>query len=270
MLQKQAKVQRNSWSIGADTMRRGFGKSSVWLALASEDISDQHKLTLLGPLWVLVSYFAFTLTFIFIFGRSEGEQDYPAYVAIGLMLWLYMLEVVTKGIMLFNGEESMIKGTPLPLSVYVFRLSAQCVMRGAYALFGCLIIMVITGPPFEVFWFLSLVSIILVVLITPAAITLLAITGAYFPDMRFVVSNAMRLGMFLTPVFWTNPGQDSVRAFLSDWNPFAWFLNLARGPVLDGNFPANILLQCTALGLVLWLLAIVLLGRTANRIPFIL
>ncbi len=269
MPETQAIVQKNSWSIGADSMRRGFQKSSVWLALASEDISDQHKLTLLGPLWVLVSYFAFALTFIFIFGRSEGAENYASYVAIGLMLWLYMLEVITKGITLFNGEESMIKGTPLPLSVYVFRLSAQCIMRGAYALLGCAIILGITGPVFDAFWLIALVSILLLVLITPAAITLLAIIGAFFPDMRFVVSNAMRIGMFLTPVFWTNPGQDSIRAFLSDWNPFAWFLHLGRAPILDGRFPLDILVQCVALGIVLWLLAIVLLGRTANRIPFI-
>ncbi|MEO0920422.1 MAG: ABC transporter permease, partial [Pseudomonadota bacterium] len=81
--------------------------------------------------------------------------------------------------------------------------------------------------------------------------------------------NAMRIGMFLTPVFWSNPGQDSIRAFLSDWNPFAWFLHLGRAPILDGRFPLDILVQCVALGIVLWLLAIVLLGRTANRIPFI-
>ena len=31
----------------------------VWMALASEDIGDAHRRTLLGPLWLLLNYLAF-------------------------------------------------------------------------------------------------------------------------------------------------------------------------------------------------------------------
>src|SRR5690606_12631171 len=104
---------------------------------------------------------------------------------------------------LFPREESFIKGTTLPLTVYVLRLYMQSVIRAAYALGGCLAIVLLSGELPQMVWLWSLVGLVIVALISPAAILLFAFLGAFAPDTQFVVTNLMRLGMFLTPVFWT-------------------------------------------------------------------
>ena len=48
---------------------------------------------------------------------------------------------------LFAREESFIKGTTLPLTVYVMRLAMQSVIRAGYALVGCLAILLLSGTP---------------------------------------------------------------------------------------------------------------------------
>src|SRR5689334_3135438 len=66
----------------------------VWIALAHEDIGDQHRRTTLGPLWLLVNYLAFVGTFVFVFQPAgKDAAGYSAYVAIGLMVWFYLMEV---------------------------------------------------------------------------------------------------------------------------------------------------------------------------------
>ncbi len=55
-------LQRAIADIGAAFKLRG-----AWMALASEDIADSHRATLLGPVWPLLNYLLFAGTFVFIF-----------------------------------------------------------------------------------------------------------------------------------------------------------------------------------------------------------
>jgi ABC-type polysaccharide/polyol phosphate export permease len=249
---------------------RGMRLRGVWIALAAEDIGDQHRRTALGPLWMLVNYLAFAATFIFVFHGTAQTPTYPAYVATGLLVWFYIMEVVSQGVSLFRREESFIRGTPLPLSVYVLRLWAQSTIRGAYALAGCLAILLLSATPFTTGWGFALIGLGVVLAVAPAAITVCAFLGAYCPDSQFIVTNLMRLGMFLTPVFWMPGGEATIQTAFRDWNPFTYFLEIVRLPVLTGKIPAEPLLIATAIGALLWIVALLLLGRYRRHVAFVL
>jgi ABC-type polysaccharide/polyol phosphate export permease len=242
----------------------------VWMALASEDIGDQHRRTTLGPLWLLVNYFAFAAAFIYVIRPNEGIVSYEAYVAIGLFVWLYLMETLTQSVSLFVREESFIKGTRLPLSVYVMRLFMQSVIRAGYALIGCGILLVISDVSLSSTWLWSLIGIGLILLATPAAITVLAFLGAFFPDSQFFVTNLMRIGMFLTPVFWAKIEGGGLRTAFHDWNPFTYFIDVVRGPILNSEFPFFSFLICCLLSLILWGGALALLGRYRRQVAFVL
>jgi len=249
----------------------GIRMRRVWMALAQEDIGDQHRRTALGPLWLLVNFLAFAGVFSVVFRSGAGIPNFPAYVAIGLLVWLFISEVLTQATALFSREESFIKGTTLPLSVYVLRLTAQSLIRSGYALVGCIGILLVTGTPFGPSALWSILALLLIMLITPAAVTVFAMAGAFFPDIQFVVNNLVRLGMFLTPIFWTHTeGQDNLRGLFYYWNPFTYFLDIVRAPVLSGELPIHSLMLCAMIGLALWALALFLLGHYRKNVVFVL
>jgi ABC-type polysaccharide/polyol phosphate export permease len=260
---------RNLQTALAD-LAEGIRRHRVWIALASEDIGDQHRRTMLGPLWLLLNYLAFAGTFIFIFDRGGGSTNYPAYAATGLLVWFYIMETVNQSVTLFVREESFIKGTTLPLSVYVLRLGAQSLIRAAYALSGCLAILIMSGAPFTAAWAWSGLGLLLIVAVTPAAIILFAFMGAYFPDSQYVVTNLMRIGMFLTPVFWVHDGSGGIRSVFYYWNPFTYFLEIVRNPILTGEAPAYSFALCCGIGAALWALALAFLGRYRKQVVFVL
>jgi len=136
-------------------IRAGLSLHRVWIALAHEDIGDQHKRTTLGPLWLLLNYLAFAGSFIFLVQGGNTEYNYPAFVATGLFAWFYIMEIVTTSVSLFVREESFIKGTTLPLSVYVMRLFMQSLIRASYTFIGCLIILFFSGVEFSTIWLWS-------------------------------------------------------------------------------------------------------------------
>jgi len=250
----------------------GLRQYRVWTALAAEDIGDQHKRTTLGPLWLLINYLAFAATFIFIFQRSGSNGGgYAVYVATGLLVWFYIMEVVTSSVTLFAREESFIKGTTLPLSVYVMRAALQAAIRAGYALIGCVGILAVSGTWPTPLWLWSLVGLALILLITPAAIIACAFLGVFFPDSQYIVSNLMRVGMFVTPVFWTQePGMGGLRGAFYAYNPFTWFLDIVRMPIVAGRVPWSELLACIGIGAGLWLLSLVLLGAFRRQVALVL
>jgi lipopolysaccharide transport system permease protein len=250
-------------------IRAGLRMHRVWMALAQEDIGDQHKRTALGPAWLLINYLAFAGTFLVVFGHDNHAPNYPAYVAIGLFVWFYILEVINLSVSLFAREESFIKGTTLPLTVYVMRLTAQSVIRAGYALAGCVAILLLAGTPVTGAWLMAAAGLLLLLIATPAAVVVFATIGAFFPDLEFVVQNLMRLGMFLTPVFWVHKGDGGVRGIFYYWNPFTYFLEIVRVPVIAGEIPARSFALCILLTLALWCLAVFCLGRFRKQIVFV-
>ncbi|KQV01147.1 ABC transporter permease [Mesorhizobium sp. Root102] len=252
-----------------DDISKAMRLHRVWVALAHEDIGDQHRRTTLGPIWLLINYLAFAGTFVVIFGENRSVPHFAAYVATGLLVWLYFMEVITLSVTLFAREESFIKGTTLPLTIYVMRLTMQSVIRAGYALVGCLAILLLVRTPLTVDWLWSGLALIMIMIVTPAVILVFAVAGAFFPDLSFIVQNLMRIGTFITPVFWIGPGQ-GIRGEFYRWNPFTYFLEIVRLPVIDAEFPATAFGICTIMIVLLWVLAVLLLGRCRKKIVFVL
>lgn len=243
----------------------------VWIALAHEDIGDQHRRTTLGPLWMLINYLAFVGTFVFVFVTSDASTTgYAAYVSIGLVVWFYLMEIIGMSTSLFSREESFIQGTTLPVFVYVMRLTVQCIIRAAYSVAGCVVILLLSGTWISMGWLLSLPGLLLIVLATPAVITIFAFLGAFFPDSQFIVGNIMRVGMFFTPVFWAYNGQNGVQKYAYHWNPFTYFLEVVREPITSGEFPMHAFVVTSYVAVAAWTIALLLLGSYRKRVVFLI
>jgi lipopolysaccharide transport system permease protein len=256
--------------VGLDDFLGGWSVKRLWLAFAKENIGDSHKNTILGPLWLLINYLTYIGTFAFVMGVGSGSENHLAYMSVGLLVWFFILEVVTQGVTLFFREESFIKGTTLPLSTHVFRLTMQSLIRNSYALLGCLTVLLLTGLYPSIVWLWSGLGIIVAVIAAPAVATVFAFLGAYFPDSHYLVSNAMRVGMFLTPVFWTYNGSHGVRHIFYWYNPFTYFLEMVRIPIINGTVPFKALYLCACICILAWILALFLMGRYRKKVVFVL
>lgn len=248
----------------------GYKQRRLWIALATEDIFDQHRRTTLGPLWLVINYLAFTATFIFVFNRGGSDPGYAPYVAIGLLVWMFLSDCVTQAVTLFEREEAFIKGTTLPLSVYVMRLALQNAIRAGYAALGCIGVLVLGGVHPSPVWLWSLVGLAVALLTAPAIILVFAFVGALFPDTKFIIANLMRVAMFITPVFWIHGGEAGIRGLLYYWNPFTHFLDIVRQPIVEGLVPLSSLAICVAIAMALWALSFALLGAFRRQMALLI
>lgn len=250
-------------------IRSALARKGLWMALAVEDVGDAHRRTLLGPLWLLANFLIFVGVIVFIIRSAGGVAHFPAYVSCGLLVWLFMAETINESVTLFHKEESFIKGTVLPLFLYVLRQVTRTAIRSSFALAGTLGILVLSGVPVVPAWPAAVPGLALVLCTAPAVTLVLAICGAFFRDIQFFVTNIMRLGMFLTPIFWSHENVLGVRSALYYWNPFTHYIDIVRMPLVTGEVPVVSWAVAIGLSSALWLAAISLLGRFRRRIVFL-
>ncbi len=256
-------ARRGLADIGAALKLRG-----LWWALASEDVLDSHRRTMLGPVWPLLNYLLFVGTLIMILGGRTGPVNFTAYVASGMLVWLFINDALLMSATLFTREQSLIKGTILPISIYVLRQTLLIAIRSSYALVGAIPVLLYSGVDITPA-LLSVVPAIFLLLVTaPAVAVLFGLAGAFFRDFQFIVANAMRLLMFITPVFWTYAGIGGLHGLLYHWNPLTHYIDIVRRPIVEGVVPLNswaITLSVTAM---LSVAAVVMLGKFNRQIVF--
>jgi ABC-type polysaccharide/polyol phosphate export permease len=241
---------------------------NVWWALASEDIADAHRRTMLGPVWPLLNYLLFVGALVLVLGSGAGSVNFAAYVASGMLVWLFINDVMSMSVTLFTREAGFIKGTVLPVSVYVLRQSMVIAIRSFYALLGAIPILLYNGMEFTPALLSVPLAILLLLLAAPAVAVLFGIGGIYFPDLQFVVVNATRLLMFITPVFWVHHDMGGMLSLLYYWNPLTHYIEILRTPVVEGVVPVNSWVVTLPLTAFLLVSALFALGRFNRRIVF--
>lgn len=256
---------------GFQEIQKGISQWPVWVSLAKEDVWDQHRRTTLGPLWMVLNYFLFVGTFVIIFGSGAGVPvSYPAYVATGMFVWLLMSEAIGMGVTTFQRDSSFIRGTTLSLFVYVMRLTMQTIIRSAYSGAGWILLVVLVSPPSFLAWPQALLGLALILIALPACITTFAIIGAFFPDFDFIVGNLLRVGMFVTPIFWVHGDEGGLRKIFYDYNPFTYFLDIVRAPILGDPYPYHSLMVCSVIAVVFWFTSVLLLGALRKKIVYVI
>lgn len=259
-----------AWSmIGAlGDLASGLLRWRLWSMLAWEAFRNRYHRTIIGPVWVTISFLAFVSVKIFIFGailRIDGNY-YAVHLTLGFMVWNYMSTVVNGGTQAFVGSRNWILGIRAPLTVFVMQNNYGALLNFIFvSLAGYGIAMWL--EPFEWQQFLvSLGGMALVIFALFWAQLALAIVAVFFRDVIQLVATVMRITFFLTPILWL-PDSLGSRAIFVDYNPFTHLIAIVRAPILDGGAdPLNYYVVAGLTGAAI-IFSVVLLALTRRRIP---
>jgi lipopolysaccharide transport system permease protein len=170
------------------------------------DAKVQYKQTLLGPLWAVLRPILNMLVFSLLFGKlagipSEGAA-YPLFVYAGLLPWTLFSSAVTQG------GQSLITNAHLLRKIYFPRVYLPIAGAG-----GNLLNFVLGMAVYVVLMFMyahrpgsSLLLLPVLVLLTLVASLgvsfIFAGLAVFYRDVRFVMTSALHLSMYLTPIIY--------------------------------------------------------------------
>lgn len=253
---------------GTSDLLEALRRRGDWWRLGWSDFLYRHRGTALGPFWQTAHAGLWALGLALIFSHSEAsEQNYVAYVSVGVVFWNYMQMAVTTGATTFTRYASQILNIRTPLSMQVLRVMSQNLSRLIFQSLLCLAVLV-AYPGLVNLNILWLIPAVVALIFTSAWVGLaFGVLGARFADVDHIVTASMRFLFFATPVFWV-PGESSMRQALSLFNPFAHYLEVLRAPLL-GQEPSLLSWSVViVVSLVGGAATMVLFNRTRWYIPF--
>jgi lipopolysaccharide transport system permease protein len=223
--------------------------TAVWrfrhflLALVRLDLRLRYRRSVIGVGWSLLNPIAMTVVFTVVFSNllGSGAWDYAPSLLTGMAVWGFLKEAATTGSRALIANESYIRQSPLPYTLYPLRtVLGQAIHTGIALLVVVALVMILQQSARPLAMLPAVLpGLVLAFVAAWAVATIAAFVNVYFQDTQHLLEVAAQIGFFLTPIIYPRSVLDKQGLhWIVDLNPVNLFLDLIRDPLLTGNAPA--------------------------------
>jgi ABC-2 type transport system permease protein/lipopolysaccharide transport system permease protein len=231
-------------------LRLGAVRAPLWLLLGSQEIRQRYRRSRVGPFWITISMGVTVAALGLLYGGLFGRElhDYLPYLAAGFLVWGLVSSLILDGARAFISSEGLIQQLSAPLSLYVYRVawsSLLIFLHNSVVFLGVAL------------WFDRLPQWLWLLAIPGVWFgLLLGMVSARFRDVPQILASLVQVMFFITPILWS-PDMLPGRALLLELNPFYYFVEMVRAPLL-GELPSlNTWIAVTVITVLGWTAALV-------------
>lgn len=247
-----------------------YQQAIVWFTLGSQDIKLRYRRSILGPLWITISMAITIYSMSFLYGRLFNIEisTYLPYLASGIIGWAFISALIIESGQVFIEAEGYIRNQESYISTFMMRLIIRNILIFLHNSLVFIPIIFFLHLPVNYKLLLLIPGILIIAINAFFYGTVLAIIATRYRDFAQIVSSLIQIIFFITPVMWMSKTLGNNMQWVVKYNPFAYFLNLIRAPLLATSaYPGEIfvIFWVTILGLLLYTL---LLSKYKYRIVF--
>jgi lipopolysaccharide transport system permease protein len=244
----------NPWAMAAQLLR---DRSLIW-QFARREMTARHRGSMLGMLWLLLQPLVQLGVYTFVFAliwevRWPGQQPsapttggvsdgmtFAVTLFCGLVVFDILAASVNGAVSLVTSNPNYVKKVVFPLEVLpAARVTATTVLSGG----GLLVLMganlALRGEFSTTAWLFPLVLVPLVMM--TAGLTLLVSSlGVFLQDLSVIVSMAVQVLFYLTPILYPSEKLEQLPEWLSGplaYNPLTPIFEGARSTLVFGSHP---------------------------------
>ncbi len=262
-------TQQNPPSSFRNDLLAAIGERDLWLFLAMQDIRLRYRRSKIGPFWITLTMTIFCLSLGVIYSQlfKADIKEYLPFLSIGFIFWGLFSGLLGSCPNLYVDNAAYMKDIKTNLFTVLFRVVAQHVITFAHNILILIGIYLYFSINPGLTALLAIPGFVLVLLNLMAAGISLSIIGARFRDVALITQNFIQILFFITPIVWL-PRLIPEGSWVALANPFAYYLDLTRAPLL-GQMPApeSWLVALFTL-VILSSIAVWLYRSKASRIPF--
>jgi lipopolysaccharide transport system permease protein len=180
------------------------------LHMTVRELRDRYVGQMLGTLWAVctplltMATYVFAFTFIFRqrLGIDDPGQGYTAYVLSGLVPWLAMADVLSRGPVAVSGSASLVKQIVFPAEVLPLKVTLASLPQ---LLVGLAVVLVVSAMAGHLRWhaIVLLPAALLLFVLTMAGLSyVLAAIGVFVKDVKEIITFLVSIGLFLHPILY--------------------------------------------------------------------
>jgi ABC-type polysaccharide/polyol phosphate export permease len=226
--------------IAAWDFLQGLYSWRLWAFLGVHDIKQRYRRSSFGPLWLAlglgVTIIGIGILYSQILHVSSG--NFVPFLAISLLMWNFMSAIIMESTNLFQAGAGVISSTRVPYTSFVLRGLVRNLIVAAHCTVPVIIVYIYYRVPVSPVALLAIPGLILLIANFYCISLIIGIICLRFRDLAQIIIYATQLALFITPIIWmptqVRPGSPYIHL-----NPLYHLLNLVRGPVFYGLFPAE-------------------------------
>lgn len=208
--------------------------------MAERELRQRYVGSAAGIAWaalyplLFVAFYSAIFTFIFR-GRVSPDSppgQYALYVVAGLLPWMAFSEVATRSTQVMADHRSLVKFAMFPLQVLPLTSLYATALSQAVGLVALLAITAYVHGSLSWNVLLLLPLTVLQVAFLSGVAWLLGALGAVLRDVKELVSIALMVGMFVTPIFYLESDAPATLRAALGLNPLTHLVRLYRAAVL--------------------------------------
>lgn len=239
--------------------------------LGWQDVATRYRRSRVGAFWLTINMAVLIGALGLVFGTlfNQPMAEFLPYLAIGLILWGFLIGSINEACTGFSAAESIILQIKMPLFTHLGRIAWRNIIILAHNLLILPFVFLFFLKPVSLVALLAIPGFILLMLNLAWVMLILALACARFRDLTQMIQNALQVCFYLTPIIW-KPSLLPERAGSSilEWNPFYHFIQVVRSPLL-GELPTltnwMVLTVMTFLG---WIIALTFFGHYRKRVAY--
>ena len=255
-------------------LREIFSYRDLLILFVKRDIVTVYKQTILGPLWYIIQPLLTTGMFTFVFGKlariSTGGVPHFAFYMIGIIIWNYFSECLTKTSNTFVANQGVFGKVYFPRVVVPISLVISNL--GKFFIQFVLFLGV-----FGAYWYQGKINPNLTVLLLPVIVFIMAITSlgvgmifssmtTKYRDLTFLLNFGVQLWMYATPVIYPISAIPNRYSDVIGYNPITSLVETMRyGFLGSGSFSLGAIGYSFSFGVVVFLLGLLIFTRVEKN-----
>lgn len=224
-------------SFWAD-LKDAIAHYELWFNMAWQDIKLRYIRSKIGPFWITISTMLFVFSLGFMRSAFSGApmSGFLPSIAFGLIPWLMISAIIGEAASIYPNNTGYMLDIKINPMVLIFKTIMRTLLIFAHDMMIFLLIVLFLRVPINGYLLLLFPGLLLVVANIFFIALILSLIGVRYRDFGQIVESIMRILFFITPIYW-NPAEIVQGRIVVLINPFSYYLNLIRPPLL-GQPPA--------------------------------
>ena len=234
--------------------------------LAVGDIKSRHSKSVLGPLWIPFSTALFVgimgSLYATLFGRDPSV--YFPHMTAGFIIWQILDAGIRDGKQKLISSRSIVLQVPIGILTLSIELTIKIIVIFLYNVPVFIVVLLIYPVPIGLHTMQFLLGLALVIFTLVPVIVTASVVGLRFRDLNQLLDSIMRVSFFLTPVIWM-PDMVGNRAVYLNANPFYYYLEIVRAPLMGTEIPIHVWPVALAMTVTVTIVAACVLSRSKHE-----
>lgn len=220
-------------------MRQIINHFDLIVYKAWADLRSEARRFYISYLWWFLDPLLEMVVFYLVFGvfRKSSIPDFIPFLLIGVTVWKWFATTVQHGATSIGNSRGVIQQVDIPKVIFPIIVVITDTFKFCIVFSILNIYLHIYGLEInQAYLFLPLVLLCQFLLIIAFSF-LFALITPFYPDVMYFISNILRLGLFLSGVFFTGKNLTAEHQFWFYLNPMAVIIESYRDILMYGSYP---------------------------------